>query len=336
MEEDNYNKQLLHASRLFNTGDYLEAASIYNKLISIYPEYCNLHCDVARCYINACNQHDNMTYLDMAEEHLNKAITLNPNYGDSYHFYAIIGYYRYNNALRYDNNIVRNATVEYIEKALEINPKNPEYHYTYSLVLDTNGQKKQAEKELYKALEIDPQHIDSFMALACNNFNNNKYKLAQTFVDKIFKIDPVNLKNHYLAARISLINRDIKKANWHADAMTNIDPNSEMTNEILATIDVCKNPFIGFCYFIRVKLDYLYFPIRLLLILISFSFVSKYINLSISYIDNFFYNTGEEYYFPGILIMMFPSYFVLFIHNIIEKRVEKRKQKNEFRFSKNF
>ncbi|MEM6338949.1 MAG: tetratricopeptide repeat protein [Pseudomonadota bacterium] len=336
MEEDNYNKQLLHAKRLFDARDYLEAANIYNNLISIYPEYYTLHCDVASCYINTCNQNDNMTYLYTAEEHLNKAITLNPNYGDSYYLYAIIGHYRYNNALRYDNNIVRNATMEYIEKALEINPKNPEYHHTYSLILDTNGQKKQAEKELYTALELDPNYIEGLMTLACNNFDNNKYKLAQTFVDKIFKIDPVNLKNHYLAARISLINRDIKMANWHADAMTNIDPNSEMTNEILATIDVCKNPFVGFCYFIRTKLDYLYFPIQLLLILISFSFVSKYINLSINYIDNFFFNTREEYYFPGILVMMFPSYFVLFIHSIIEKRVKKRKQQNEFRFSKNF
>jgi tetratricopeptide (TPR) repeat protein len=88
------------------------------------------------------------------------------------------------------NNI--NKALSDINKAIQINGKEPEFYISLADIYLKMGSGKKCEDALIKAMEIDPASIDPLLKLGEINFILQDYKDAIQYTNKAIEVDPDN------------------------------------------------------------------------------------------------------------------------------------------------
>jgi tetratricopeptide (TPR) repeat protein len=77
-------------------------------------------------------------------------------------------------------------------KALELNPDHAQAHYRVGVLLNGNGQYKEAIRHLEAALKRDSRHVPTLVQLSLAYENLKQLERARTYLNKAIELDPLN------------------------------------------------------------------------------------------------------------------------------------------------
>lgn len=77
-------------------------------------------------------------------------------------------------------------------KALELNPDHAEAHYRVGVILNGNGQYKEAIKHLEAAHKIDETHVPTLLQLSLAYEYLKRLERAKEYLNKAYELDPLN------------------------------------------------------------------------------------------------------------------------------------------------
>jgi tetratricopeptide (TPR) repeat protein len=77
-------------------------------------------------------------------------------------------------------------------KALELNPDHAQAHYRVGVLLNGNGQYKEAIRHLEAALKTDSRHVPTLVQLSLAYENLKQLERARSYLNKAFELDPLN------------------------------------------------------------------------------------------------------------------------------------------------
>jgi TolB-like protein/cytochrome c-type biogenesis protein CcmH/NrfG len=120
---------------------------------------------------------------DKAIIHYQKAILLNPNYADAYHWYASVD--------------PRNES-ELLKKALQLDPMSMSINYTYGHLLSHTNQFEQAAAIAQQMLELDRDNPRTYELLYVLSEEAGKIGDALFYQEKMVQLNPVNRSRFYV------------------------------------------------------------------------------------------------------------------------------------------
>ena len=173
-------------------------------------------------YNNLGCAYDRTGDFSRAIEQLDKAIEINPRYGDAYNnrgiVYSKIGKYRqaimdYDRAIAIDSGSARNfgnrgfaynALGNYKEaikdygRVIEIEPETTKAYIGRGIACISSGNRAQAIEDFQKAIEIDPKYADAYFNLASAYLEAGNLEQAISIFGKAIELIP-----HYVPAIVN-------------------------------------------------------------------------------------------------------------------------------------
>jgi TolB-like protein/Tfp pilus assembly protein PilF len=107
--------------------------------------------------------------------HYQKAIMLNPNYADAYHWYAGVDY-------------AKNS--ELLKKALQLDPMNMAVNFNYGRLLADNNEFEPATRIAQHMLDIDKDNFKAYLLLAYLSSSEGKSAKALFYQEKTIQLNP--------------------------------------------------------------------------------------------------------------------------------------------------
>jgi tetratricopeptide (TPR) repeat protein len=167
-------------------GDYQDAETAFSKVVSQEPGNAK-----ALGQLGMAQYH--LGRLKEAEQSFKAELAINP--GD-YNTWYNLGELH----LVYANGETQSGTVqarraegmECYLKALELNPDHAQAHYRVGVLLNGNGQYKEAIRHLEAALKTDSRHVPTLVQLSLAYENLKQLERARSYLNKAFELDPLN------------------------------------------------------------------------------------------------------------------------------------------------
>lgn len=104
--------------------------------------------------------------------------------------------YHYTKAISLAGNEQYNEAIEEYDKAISINPKNPDYYVGKGVALDKTGKASEAIKTIDKAISLGPRNSGAYSVKAQILFSNGQHNETIKEFDKAISFDPKNPKYH--------------------------------------------------------------------------------------------------------------------------------------------
>ncbi|MEE4383107.1 MAG: winged helix-turn-helix domain-containing protein [Pseudomonadales bacterium] len=84
-----------------------------------------------------------------------------------------------------------------VDRALALDPADPETHYAHGYLLAQLGDGEGARRELARALELQPSHVDALVGLARAWSAEGDEERAVAYLESAVRLDPLNARFHY-------------------------------------------------------------------------------------------------------------------------------------------
>jgi tetratricopeptide (TPR) repeat protein len=166
-------------------------------------------------------EHGRMDF-EAAEAAFQRALELNPNYAQAYHWYAIL--------LR-DGVGRRDEALELIKKAAELDPRSPIFLQNLGMAFDSVGRFDESLAWLHKTIEIDPDFFGGY------EWTGHHYWSAKGQVDeaarwfrKAVSVDPGSPEGAALLGQLFLDLGDLDRAEYWSERAGELAPESFYSN----------------------------------------------------------------------------------------------------------
>jgi TolB-like protein/lipoprotein NlpI len=188
-------------SRLHTADGYEKSNALYLQGLAIDPDYAPAWDGLAYNYRRQANNgmRPNAEGYRLAHEALDKALAIDPDYAPSI---AALGRI----ALDHDGDLA--AAARHLERALALEPSNPEIVYTAARVAEGLGRVAQSSALDQYALQHDP------LSPTLQNIVGLDYRYAGRFDDsveafrKVLALSPDNISAHYRMGETLLLKKD--------------------------------------------------------------------------------------------------------------------------------
>jgi tetratricopeptide (TPR) repeat protein len=167
-------------------GDYKDAEAAFRKVVKIDPHnakafgqlgmalyHLGKDKEAERAYRSelAMNPADYNTWFNLGELHLTRALSEKKP--------AVI-------------QSLRTEAMECYLKALELNDDHPQAHYRVGVLLNGNGQYKEAIRHLEASLKTDSRYVPTLVQLSLAYENLKQLERARAYLNKAYELDPLN------------------------------------------------------------------------------------------------------------------------------------------------
>ena len=160
---------------------------------------------------------------DEAIAHYNKALELDPDYGE--------GHYNLANALLRVGRT--DEAIAHYEKALEIYPKNIPARYNLASVLVQGGRAEEGIAHYRKALELNPRNAGAHNNLGVTLLRLGRVDEAATHFREALAIDPNNAQANYNIANLLVQESRLEEAVRHYQRALKSNPGDAATRDRL-------------------------------------------------------------------------------------------------------
>lgn len=202
-----------------------KAETHLNKAISLEPDKSEYHVALAKVYRT---QHP-----EKALKHLQAAVQIKSDAGI---FIEVAKYYKAGKEYR--------ESLEYLNKAAEMEPENPEVFYEKGFLLILQKKQKEARVEFEKALSLNPDDMWASYYLELLNIDPKDplMKEQSQWAQKILG-NPTDPEPHYSLGMIYLNDKKIDQALWEAETVKRLDPQGVKGHSFLAEVYLAKRNY---------------------------------------------------------------------------------------------
>lgn len=167
-------------------GDYRDAEAAFRKVLKQEPGNAKARGQLGMALYHQGKEKD-------AEKEFRATVDLNPA---DYNTWFNLGESRLTAAAReFDPAVIKPMRAEALEcylKALELNRDHAQAHYRTGVLLNGNGQYKEAIGHLEEALQLDSRHVPTLIQLALAYENLKQPARARDYLTMAFELDPLN------------------------------------------------------------------------------------------------------------------------------------------------
>jgi tetratricopeptide (TPR) repeat protein len=167
-------------------GDYKDAETAFRKVVKLDPANAKAFGQLGMALYHLGKN-------DEAEKAYQSELKMNPS---DYNTWYNLGELRLSHAFKeWDPDVIRKLNAEAMEcflKALALNNDHAEAHFRVGVLLNGNGQYKEAIRHLEASLKTDSRHVPTLVQL-CVAFENLKQpERARAYLNKAYELDPLN------------------------------------------------------------------------------------------------------------------------------------------------
>jgi Flp pilus assembly protein TadD len=119
-----------------------------------------------------------------------------------------------------------------LERALQKDPRNAEFHSDYGYVLARLDRKDQAADELATAIRLDPKSARAHYNFAVFLAGNNESDQAISEFQKCISLNPKSSEAHYYLGRVFFLKGDLENAKTHYLETAHLDPAAPVHNSL--------------------------------------------------------------------------------------------------------
>lgn len=167
-------------------GNYKDAEIAFQKVLKLDPKCAKAYGQLGMALYHQGKEPEALRQYE-AE------LALNP---DDYNTWFNVGELHLNQASREfmpaPIQAFRAQAMECFLKTLELNPQHAQAQYRVGVLLNGNGQFKEAIRHLEAALRLDSQHVPTLVQLALAYENLKQPERAKEFLTKAYELDPLN------------------------------------------------------------------------------------------------------------------------------------------------
>lgn len=167
-------------------GDYKDAETAFRKVVKHEPQNAKAHGQLGMALYHLGREKD-------AEKEYRLELSMNP--GD-YNTWFNLGELQMSYAAQEpDPAVIQSLRAQAMEaylKALELNPDHAQAHYRVGVLLNGNGQYKEAIRHLEASLKVDSRHVPTLVQLSLAFENLKQPERARAYLTKAYEIDPLN------------------------------------------------------------------------------------------------------------------------------------------------
>lgn len=167
-------------------GNYKDAETVFRKLLKIQPDNAKAHGQLGMALYH-------LGVRPEAEKEFRRELDMNPR---DYNTWFNLGELKMADAAdELYPTVIRTLRAEAMEaylKAIELNPDHAEAQYRVGVLLNGNGQFKEAIRHLRAALKRDARHVPTLVQLALAYENLKQPEQARAYLTKAFELDPLN------------------------------------------------------------------------------------------------------------------------------------------------
>src|ERR1700722_340476 len=157
----------------FQQGQLNKAAAQFQKVVEIYPNFADAHCDLGSALFQ-------MGQRDEGVAQFQKALEINP--------YLAVAHSNLGNALLQKGQLAEAVTQ--LQKALEINPNLADAHSNLGNALLQEGQLDKAIVQFRQALEIDPSSSATHYSLSSALFQTGQFEATIAELQEVLGLKP--------------------------------------------------------------------------------------------------------------------------------------------------
>ena len=190
--------KLLH----LHLNDYQNAKTYYIKSLRLNECNFSIYFDIAQLYVDIKNYVESQTYFEQyfdlieSEEDTKRMRRVRKNIDVAHFEYAKLLFYKLDR---------KTNGKSHIQIAIELKPKNIDYHYAYCKMLKICQEMKKAKKHYLKCIELSNSKDDKYLyeyGIFLTDCLKDTYS-GILFVKKAFDLKPKNeqYKNEYLALK---------------------------------------------------------------------------------------------------------------------------------------
>ncbi|MEO7777617.1 MAG: tetratricopeptide repeat protein [Fibrobacteria bacterium] len=167
-------------------GNYKDAESAFRKVIKHEPQNAKAHGQLGMALYHLGKQKE-------AEKEYRAELAMNPeDYNTWYNLGELQLAYAANEVFPKIIQGYRADAMECFLKSLEINPDVAEAHFRVGVLLNGNGQYKEAVRHLEAALRLDSRHVPTLVQLSLAFENLKQPERARSYMAKAYELDPFN------------------------------------------------------------------------------------------------------------------------------------------------
>jgi tetratricopeptide (TPR) repeat protein len=167
-------------------GNYKDAESAFRKVIKQEPQNAKAHGQLGMALYHLGRQKE-------AEKEYRAELAMNPeDYNTWYNLGELQLAYAANEVFPKVIQGYRAEAMECFLKSLEINPDVAEAHFRVGVLLNGNGQYKEAVRHLEAALRLDSRHVPTLVQLSLAFENLKQPERARSYMAKAYELDPFN------------------------------------------------------------------------------------------------------------------------------------------------
>jgi tetratricopeptide (TPR) repeat protein len=167
-------------------GNYSDAVATFKEIMRSEPKRPRLHAQMGMALYH-------LGRLDEAEWEYEIELALNAS---DYNTWFNLGELHLANSSQDSGpetiQALRTKAMECFLKAVELNPLHAQAHYRIGVLLNGNGQFKEAIRHLDKAHKLDGRHVPTLIQLALAYENLRQPERAKQVLTKAYELDPLN------------------------------------------------------------------------------------------------------------------------------------------------
>jgi len=167
-------------------GDYHDAEIAFRKAVKLDPRNAKAHGQLGMALYHQGKEND-------AEKEYRAELDMNPEDYNTWFNLGEIQLARADREVRpAEIPALRAEAMESYLKALELNPDHAEAHYRVGVLLNGNGEYKEAIRHLEAALKLDDRHVPTLVQLSLAYENLKQPERARAYLTKAYELDPLN------------------------------------------------------------------------------------------------------------------------------------------------
>ncbi len=167
-------------------GDYKDAETAFRKVLRLEPQNAKAHGQLGMALYHLGKEKD-------AEKEYRAELAMNrEDYNTWYNLGELQLSYASREMLPSVIQGLRTEAMESFLKALELNPDLAQAHYRVGVLLNGNGQYKEAIRHLEASLKADSHHVPTLVQLSLAFENLKQPERARAYLTKAYELDPLN------------------------------------------------------------------------------------------------------------------------------------------------
>lgn len=167
-------------------GDYKDAETAFRKVVKLEPQNAKAHGQLGMALYHLGKEKE-------AEKEYRAELSMNPeDYNTWFNLGELQMSYAAKERLPNPINALRTEAMESYLKALEFNPDHAQAHYRVGVLLNGNGQYREAIRHLEAALKADSHHVPTLVQLSLAFENLKQPERARAYLTKAYELDPLN------------------------------------------------------------------------------------------------------------------------------------------------